>query len=60
MEGNLQDFEEVRFIPSALEALGLDTGFDGLFVLEQVESDVAQGGQIGRSSAGAHPIVVLI
>lgn len=59
MKGNLQNLEEVVIIPSALETFSLDTCLSGLLVLEQVECDVAQGGQIGWSSADANATAIL-
>ncbi len=56
----MQNFEEVVFIPGALEALGLDTGFDRLLMLEQVEGNVAQRGKVSWRSAGTDAVVVLI
>jgi hypothetical protein len=36
----IQDFEEVSIIPSGSEMLGLDPGFDGMLLLEQIEGNM--------------------
>lgn len=47
-------------VPSRSQSLVVEAGLGGLFLLEQVQRDAAQDGQVLRAVAHAHPAGVLV
>ena len=54
-----QDREEVGLVPAGLEALGLDPGLRRGVLVEEVEGDVAQDGEVLGGVAGPDAALVL-
>jgi hypothetical protein len=53
-----KDLERVLLAPAAFEAVGLDTDFDALLGLQEVESYMAQDGKIVSRVVNVRSIVV--
>ena len=47
-------------LPGSLELFGVDAAFGSLLLLERVEGDMAQDGEILTSLVLAHPAVVFV
>jgi hypothetical protein len=54
----MENLEQVRLIPSSLEAFGLNTAFERGFLREQIEGHMAQDGEVLGRVTLAHARII--
>lgn len=55
-----EDFEQVVIVPASFEASGFDPGFDRFILFEQVQSDVAENGEVFGAMILAQAVMILL